>query len=519
MLYFNPDPCTDPYNIWIASKMLALQEIYDSYSAASSGGTVGRYGIDGTRFLRFCKDVQIFHPTLFKREDVDVVFAKFKEPGCNFLSFRGFRDTITNIATKLQVPNENLIRHIIEISPKASKSTSSTVTVPLPTRFHDDINLYTGVHKCKGPTVVDYKDLSAIVNRSLKSRSEERLSTRRAPSQRQRHKIDEFHQAEPSPYMGLYTIAPAASQDPLDSQSSHRQQLAAPSSVHSFDEYQPSIHRCRLHQSHDEAALSTQFASLDLSHRAPLAENLLPLPLPPSAPTNSFQTTSSSNASPTNHTMSPHEELYSPAASPPPQPPLPPASSSSSPPSFLYGDTDHQRELQAIFEEYIFGNQLGIDGARFLKFCKDFQLFDHSFRQVDVDVVFVKHKEAGQRYLSLRGFYAALHQIASRRRLSAAVLLDYVARHRHLARRVHAVTSPTGGGGGGGAALVPPPNRFHDDVAGYTGVHKWLGGPTVVDSDHVKDLQRMVDRSLPSNNGVTRKQTLTQQTRKQHPTT
>jgi len=139
-----------------------------------------------------------------------------------------------------------------------------------------------------------------------------------------------------------------------------------------------------------------------------------------------------------------------------------------------------RRELQAIYEEYIFGTQLGVDGARFLKFCKDFQLFDHSFRHVDVDVVFAKHKETGQRYLSFRGFRSALAQIAFRKKMDIEVLIEYIECNGALR------TNTTSG-------LIPMPNRFHDDLQGYTGVHK-AGGPTVVDRNN-RDLSRIVDRS------------------------
>ena len=151
----------------------------------------------------------------------------------------------------------------------------------------------------------------------------------------------------------------------------------------------------------------------------------------------------------------------------------------------LRADSDNSlsTSLANIYIDYS-KNANGIDGSRFLKFCKDASLFDSKFRPEDLDIVFTKFKEKGSRALSFEGFSSALVSIANRKNISTETMLKRIIDASPSAR-------PTS------ATVVPQPNRFHDDQNTYTGVHK-VGGPTIIDLHH-RDLSQMVDRKIKSN--------------------
>ena len=504
--------------------MLALQTIFDSYAAASYGVASGRDGIDGTRFLKFCKDVQIFDSSVYRKEDVDIVFAKFKEPSCNSLSFKGFRGAISHIAKKLHVSADVLVKYIVSVSPQASPNSSPSVTIPLPNRLHDDINLYTGIHRLKAASERDMR-LSRKVK--IVSNSATELSS---PLREQ------YGTRSPSPYMGLYRVSPLSHSISPNRSRQLNQYRQTITHTQSLDEYKPR-HTFVASSAPNGSYLKNSLNSYTLQDNQMPTGNLIASNLRSQSPPINDSSLSArsrythdmpTSTSPTSFELfnsqqsksiiwsesnvlplsSPLKQSPMPPPPPPPLPQLqhefqlpqqPPPSPTQAPPIPI--DTDLQlnehlsqsndidkNELQYIYEAYIFGAQLGVDGARFLKFCKDFQLFDHSFRNMDVDVVFAKYKEAGQRYLSFRGFQSAVHHIAKRRRLPSELLLHYILRNGHCARKL-----PDG-------SVLAIPTRFHDDPSSYTGVHR-AGGPTVIDDD-IKDLSRMVDRSIVHVNSV-----------------
>eukprot|EP01035_Chromulina_nebulosa_P024047 gene24047-31230_t len=210
--------------------MLALQVIFESYAAASYGVAIGRDGIDGTRFLKFCKDVQIFDSSAFKKEDVDIVFAKFKEPSCNSLSFKGFRGAISYIAKKLHVSADELIKYIVSVSPQASPNSTTSVTIPLPNRLHDDIKLYTGVHRSK--FAAPERDLK--LSRKVKTSSNSEDIANLPSPLRERYGI-----RNPSPYMGLYSMCPPSQSLSPSRIRQLRQYDHIVSHTQSLDEYRP----------------------------------------------------------------------------------------------------------------------------------------------------------------------------------------------------------------------------------------------------------------------------------------
>jgi hypothetical protein len=141
-------------------------------------------------------------------------------------------------------------------------------------------------------------------------------------------------------------------------------------------------------------------------------------------------------------------------------------------------------DVRPIFNTYIHGGP-GVDSFKFLKFCKDFNVFDAKFRQFDMDVIYAKTKGKGINYISVKGFIECLQHISAKKCVTYKYFLDYLAYNLPVASMK---ATPTAN------ATVPKPNRFHDDVNTYTGVHK-AGGPTTIDRNH-QNLQKMVDRSV-----------------------
>jgi hypothetical protein len=61
---------------------MSVKDIYDSYTSMSSK----QIGIDGARFSKMCKDLRLFDE-FFRKEDVDIVFAKYKVISMIIFSF------------------------------------------------------------------------------------------------------------------------------------------------------------------------------------------------------------------------------------------------------------------------------------------------------------------------------------------------------------------------------------------------------------------------------------------------
>lgn len=145
-----------------------LDELFNDYaSTTTSGSAASSGGIDGAKFLKFCKDAKLIATSSkFRKEDVDIVFAKYKETGQRHLSKSRFSSVLQDIATRKHMSFEELMQYIHNVGPSAL----GTGTAAIPTRFHDDTSSYTGVYKAGGPTMVDknHRDLSHLVRPGMK---------------------------------------------------------------------------------------------------------------------------------------------------------------------------------------------------------------------------------------------------------------------------------------------------------------------------------------------------------------
>jgi hypothetical protein len=330
-----------------------LKSLFIDYSGANEG-------IDSMRFMKFSRDTDLINENL-RSEDIDVLFAKNREPGTRKLAFDGFIRVLEDISYKNGISYNEFISKVVDKAPKNIK----VVTIPIPNRFHDDLNTYTGVSRAGGPTFVDLNhcELSKMLDRSIRER----------------------FKREPDRLTDSGKLNVSQKGDSIRSGGSNTPRLT---------KILPEVIR----------------------------ENLS----------------------------------------------LP---------------TKERGGLKDVFNCYSIVNSTipkgGIDGAKFLKFCQDAQLFDKKFRLQDVDVVFAKYKMSGLRYITYDGFYSALLDIALRRDTDFETLLQQV--------------SSTSSVRPNSARLIPKANRFHDDISTYTGVHR-AGGPTVIDRHH-RDLSEILTRA------------------------
>ena len=401
-------------------KSLALARIYTDYCIKNPG-------IDGARFLKFCKDANLFTDSYFRIEDVDLIFAKFKEKAKRYLNFEGFTSALVHIAAKKNMSTENMLEYIIDICP--SFQPSSATTFAMPTRFHDDVRTYTGVHKAGGPTIIDmnHRDLAQMVDREIKSNMEWQLEN------------------------GLTALK--------IHENSPRLRSTNNSPVHCYQEGSP--------------------------------RTVTNYPLSPIANIKGTSINSAVLNHVNDHNLSPREFK----------------SHNSSPDIFIGNSYSNcfSQELKVVFNNYCVKNTAipkgGIDGAKFLKLCRDVYLFDSDFRPQDLDVIFAKYKESGLRHMSYRGFIHSITEISNRKNIKFDIMVAHI---------LHIMPSaqPTS------ATVTALPNRFHDDQSTYTGaifyfirffsntnvydvntigVHK-AGGPTNFDRNHI-NLSQIVNRA------------------------
>lgn len=125
-----------------------------------------------------------------------------------------------------------------------------------------------------------------------------------------------------------------------------------------------------------------------------------------------------------------------------------------------------------------------MDGAHFIKFCRDCKLLGRGLTATDVDLVFARVKPKGQRRIVYQEFVEALSMMADKKGVSLKELSDAVLAH----------------GGPTIKATRTSYTRLHDDRSTYTGVYA-RGGPTNVDNRI--SLDKMVARSDPRSEAIT----------------
>ncbi|CAK9103145.1 Adenylate cyclase (ATP pyrophosphate-lyase) (Adenylyl cyclase) (Crisp-1) [Durusdinium trenchii] len=115
--------------------------------------------------------------------------------------------------------------------------------------------------------------------------------------------------------------------------------------------------------------------------------------------------------------------------------------------------------VEDTFRAYC-ANKPDLDGKSFVKLCKDCEIVDNIFTQIDVDLVFAKVVTKGHRRITLHQFEVALGMIAQKKGVDEDYIFRRVAESEGV---LHAGTQ---------ADYV----RFFDDKSTYTGTHLY-GGP------------------------------------------
>jgi hypothetical protein len=423
-----------------------VRNIFDEFCSKSSSGGQQPVGVDSARFAKFCRESKIFDAS-FRVEDLDIVFSKYKEPGQRVLSLHGFLSALGEIAGRKQVTTEVLVQYIVAQKPSAQPHNNTTVALAVP--LHDQQELYTGVYKAGGPTVVDksHLGLDHQVSRGIVPVSKERPAQPSMP---------------PPP--------PPSREAALSAQFSqlNMQQGAV------------------LAQARSVSMPPPQLQQMPAAQHAYMMQSMPPMPPPPQ----SYSTPS-------------YQQLY--------QQHQPQQQPQYQQPQYQQQQHQHQHQQQSqrfvtptnpaggsggmamalsntfldIFNAYAAASSLSsgprdvIDSSRFAKFCKDSKLLDMSFRREDIDVVFTTYKEPNQRVMTLQGLMDALTYVALKKGVSVEVLLQYIIAQDPASQIGN--TNVT--------AAVPTP--LHDQQDNYTGVYR-AGGPTFVDrnklglEDHVR---------------------------------
>uniref|UniRef100_A0A0G4HZI8 EF-hand domain-containing protein n=1 Tax=Chromera velia CCMP2878 TaxID=1169474 RepID=A0A0G4HZI8_9ALVE len=126
-----------------------------------------------------------------------------------------------------------------------------------------------------------------------------------------------------------------------------------------------------------------------------------------------------------------------------------------------------------------------MDSRTFVKLCRDSGLLDKKFSQTDADLLFVKSKGKGLRWVTFEQFQQMLSVIAERRGVTVEAIVS----------KINAC---------GGPKLNNPtiarPVRFYDDRSTYTGTWKH-GGPSVKEQKY-SDLSELCNRAPATTRGT-----------------
>lgn len=85
----------------------------------------------------------------------------------------------------------------------------------------------------------------------------------------------------------------------------------------------------------------------------------------------------------------------------------------------------NSRRLFNVFEVYT-GGTTHMTSVKFVKMMKDATLLDHNFQQSDVDIIFTKNKDKGQRTVSFEGFKQALEMVAAKKEVTSKDLAEFI---------------------------------------------------------------------------------------------
>ena len=120
----------------------------DKSGASGASSAQQEAAIDSTRFVKLCNDGKLFEIGIFAKEEVDIMFAKYKSPVIKRrMDFDGFQRALLDIASRKKLPLGDLVDSLIANTiggPQLNGTIAET------NRFHDDKNTYTGQYSRGG---------------------------------------------------------------------------------------------------------------------------------------------------------------------------------------------------------------------------------------------------------------------------------------------------------------------------------------------------------------------------------
>ena len=134
-----------------APKITNLKDVFNQFS-------FGFKEIDGKIFAKLAVDCKIVNKKCSKT-DIDLIFAKVKEKSERKITFPQFKKALELCAEKRGEPMDDLEAKIIASGGKTLHGTKAQAN-----KFHDDKDLYTGVHGKGGPSTLDTDKIADIGN-------------------------------------------------------------------------------------------------------------------------------------------------------------------------------------------------------------------------------------------------------------------------------------------------------------------------------------------------------------------
>mmetsp|Transcript_19373 Transcript_19373/g.20098 ORF Transcript_19373/g.20098 Transcript_19373/m.20098 type:complete len:569 (+) Transcript_19373:14-1720(+) len=484
------------------SQRKILVSIYESYTGSLSTG------MTSSKFLKIMKDSNLLDNNL-RQPDVDLIFTKCKATGQRTIDLEGFKRGLEMIASRKDVSFNELVDYI-QMTTAEGPSYAGT-TIAQETRFYDDKETYTGVHKAGGPTVVD-RDKQGLEN--LLDRSDADV----------RGLKKDMREAHGRPVLagkreyGISDGISPTNSPPIQKSSSSGNIRPAPSPSTSSSSSggglyrEPKSHEALLANLENRlqrmgVTPETQTSpQIKLSTKQSLAAHLnsrVTPPVTPSQPQNHHhhqQQQQQQQYSPPPSTLG-----YAPAPTPPTTnsrtrteipntpPPVPVSETRSIPPK-TPTNYDPEAALLSVFKTFCTNDPEGraMDSARFVKYCRDTKIIGSigHLTSVDADLIFQKAKKAGNygKRITYEDFrMVAIPELAKRIGCSVEEVITISLRSE----------GPTLNN-----ATTPNEVRFHDDISTYTGVHSDGHNPSFTPTSSKISLEELLDRSPADNRGV-----------------
>ena len=124
-----------------------LLDVFRNFNSFGVSAGVSVDEMDGQHWNKFCSDTKLetrdFTPAHF-----DLVFTKIKTKGARKITYSQFEQALAAVAQLKADPLKDIVQGLLW----HNTAPSSSGTKAKKNKFHDDPNMYTGVHARGGPT-------------------------------------------------------------------------------------------------------------------------------------------------------------------------------------------------------------------------------------------------------------------------------------------------------------------------------------------------------------------------------